>query len=464
MIDINTKNHKEKLEQIVIAKLIQEPEQINFVREKLFDNKTALHLFSHMKAKINKDNELLESFELIVLEAQNERFKMPDLLDYINIEGRQIESANYYIRFLTDAYYRIQMQKLCFKSIELLNNPNSDYYTHFESFETLKKEAEGSIDVKVDNLKDNVNNSIKELYDRIEKRKNGIKQYETGWVELDEMVIPEKGHILTIAARPSIGKTSLTNCICKGYAKNKEKGAYFSLEVTTLSLSNRFLLSENDNVDSKAFNKGLSTTQDIEKLEQSVNLFDEIDLYIIDDKYHIDEIIQNIDLLVMKKGITYAVIDFLQIIQADARDDNMKMTIISQKLKACAKRNKIVIIPLSQLNRNVESRGSSRHQLSDLRGSGSLEQDSDIIIFLHRQAAVDIKEGLDVDWHDQETRNIELQVLKNKTGEIGDVKLFHNKTVTDFYDLRQLEIKNNEKEFGGNDEIDVLIENNQNQF
>lgn len=458
---MNAKTNKEKIEQIVIAKLIEDPNEVHFVSSKLFDNNIAKHILAHLKNKVKEESNMYEA-TLLAVEAQTDRYKMIDLFDYINGDAVHVENPSYYIKILKDSYFRVKMQELSLKNIELLNNPNADYYPLFEEFELLKNEAESSIDVQVVDLKENVSRSVEDLFSRIEKRKKGVCEYETGWIELDEMIIPEKGHIWTIAARPSVGKTSLVNNICRGYSANNEKGAYFSLEVTALSLSNRFLLAENEKVDAKAFKKGYSSDLDIQRMEESLEKFDNSNIFIIDDKYHIDELCQSIDLLRRKKEITYAVIDFLQIIVSEEKDENVKMTRISQKLKACAKRNKILLIALSQLNRNVENRGSFRHQLSDLRGSGSLEQDSDIITFLHRQAIYDKKDGLEVDWSNQQTRNIELQTLKNKTGEIGDVTLYHNQTITKFYDDKQLQQKNNEAEFGNNDDIDNILNSNEN--
>jgi len=458
---MNAKINKDKIEQIVISKLIEDPNEVHFVSLKLFDNKLAKHLLTHLKKRVQEESNMYDA-SLISIEAQTERFKMMDLFNYIQNESLHVETPAFYIKILKDAYFRVKMQEMSLKNIELLNNPNADYYPLFEEFELLKTEAENAIDVQTIDLKENVSKSVEDLFSRIEKRKSGICEYETGWKELDEMIIPEKGHIWTIAARPSVGKTSLVNNVCRGYSANNEKGAYFSLEVTALSLSNRFLLAENEDIDAKAFKKGYSSDLDIQRMESSLEKFDNSNIFIIDDKYHIDDICQSIDLLRRKKEITYAVIDFLQIIVSDERDENVKMTRISQKLKACAKRNKMLLIALSQLNRNVESRGGSRHQLSDLRGSGSLEQDSDMITFLHRQSIYDKKDGLEVDWNNQETRNIELQTLKNKTGEIGDVILYHNKTITKFYDSKQLEQKQNEAEFGGGDDIDSILNSNDN--
>jgi len=429
-------NFETNFEAYLVLKLIDEPQNIHLVRKDYFELDIAKHIYSVIEKKIEKNEEVSQ---MSIAEAgANDKYRNADLfIFYADLEIR-FENLEYFARILKDRYYKRKVIQSAAKILNDSNTPTYDFYDSIVEFENLKAEIDNSMDVKVLNLKDNINNSITALYERKEKLEKGISDYESGLKDFDKLVVPEKGNVMCIAARPSVGKTSFTNQVVKGYARRNEKGAYFSLEITNLSLSNRFLLGENDNIDVDKFKKGASSHSDIQKLEASVELFNDMNVYLRDNKHHIDEIIQEIDILVKQKQITYAVIDFIQIIQGEGRSDEERISKISTKLKACALRNKILIIPLSQLNRNVESRGGSRHQLSDLRGSGSLEQDCDIIVFLFRQAKVDKDNGMKIDWHDQEVRTMELQVLKNKNGESGDVKVYHNKTISRFWDIGDL--------------------------
>jgi replicative DNA helicase len=447
-----------EIENIVIQKLVEEPQMSEMIKESYFDLPIAKYIYRKIKERFLSDATFYES-AIISAELACKEYKMLDIFQFINGNGyAHIESAEYYATILKERYFKKKIKHKLIKYLQRIEEPNSEFFSIFKEMEEQKAEIENTIEVENPSLQENLNDAVKEMYIRRQKHESGVIDYTTNFKDFDEIVTPEKGNIMIVAARPSVGKTSLINNFAKNYSLNGEIGLYFSLEVSKLSLTNRFLLSENSSVDSEAFKKGYIDNNDCRIIEESLPVFNEMNIEIIDNKFHIDDIIQNIDQRCRKVGVTYVIIDFVQIIQVSGNSENERMTFISQKLKACAKRNNILIIPLSQLNRGIEGRNSDRHLLSDLRGSGSFEQDGDIIIFLYRQAAVDIKEGLEVDWNDQEVRNIQLQILKNKNGSIGDVKLYHNKTVTKFYDTKVME------ETKINDEFDNLVIDNSDPF
>ena len=346
------------------------------------------------------------------------------------------------------------------KDLKFLDEKNSDYYTCFENYEKIKERAESAVSIQGETLQKNLNASINEMYERIERFKSGIVDFQTGKKSLDEILTFQNGDLVLIAARPSMGKTSLAVDLAVDFARNKKKGAFISVEVSKLNLTNKILLSENEGIDSSKFRKGQLNDQECERIEESLNLFNDLEIIIEDKPSYIDDIVRTLTILKRKENIQYGIIDYIQLIKVEKDHGATENTSeISKKIKSCAKDLNIPIFALSQLNRGVENRGDNNYQLSDLKNSGSLEEDADIIMFCFRQYRVDQLSGLDMgdDWLDQNKRTMDLQIRKNRNGECGDVLLYHNKTVTKFYD------KDVAFNRGIDDDIDSILNSNDNK-
>jgi replicative DNA helicase len=353
------------------------------------------------------------------------------------------QNIEFLILLLKDKFYKKKIIQVLQNEVARLLQPNADFYETFQKIETLRQEIEINAQSSGTMLNDCLNLAVKEMYERIETRKKGNSVFETGYKGIDNLLNIEKGNFIILGARPSVGKTSLANNLALNVARNNTKVLYVSLEVTKLSLTNRILFSEvPESVNNKAFYKGYTTPEECLAIEDTLPKFSivdtetgefkELQIKIVDRVDSIQDIEKVIITEIRQFGYEFIIIDYLQMIGgAKGNNANEQTTLISRTLKTIAKKMHVPILALSQLSREIEKRGNPRPLLSDLRDSGSLEQDADIIIFLDSQITKDKRNGLETSEADN---YIDIIISKNRNGEIGDVKLSHNKTRTKFYD------------------------------
>ncbi|MFA7231720.1 MAG: replicative DNA helicase, partial [Victivallaceae bacterium] len=275
-------------------------------------------------------------------------------------------------------------------------------------------------------IKDSIIESFKNIQKILNKEVEvGIK---TGFCDLDKYVIGFKpGEMFVLAARPSIGKTSLAlnfirNVALKG---NKNRSvAFFSLEMTTEQITRRLLCTEAGVSESKFFD-GSFAAHDMPKLTQAVNTLKNSQIFIDPTGgLTISELRAKARRLKMKENIELVVIDYLQLMKADGKVESRQQEVadISSGIKKLAKDLNVPVLVLAQLNREVEkaSGPAARPKLSHLRESGAIEQDADVVAFLHRDrdeaksmSPEDMRKGLES----------LLIIEKNRNGETGLVDL-----------------------------------------
>ena len=278
---------------------------------------------------------------------------------------------------------------------------------------------------------------VMETFDKINvlyESKGGLTGIPCGFTDLDKLTSGlQASDLILVAARPSMGKTAFTLNIGAHVALKEHKNvAFFSLEMSKQQLVQRMLCSEGG-IDSQKLRKGELDKTDWSKLVNVANKVAEAPLY-IDDTAGITvmELRSKARRLKAEKGLDLIIIDYLQLMQGrtgKGATDNRQQEIseISRSLKAVARELNVPVIALSQLSRSVESRQIKRPMLSDLRESGSLEQDADIVMFLYRE-----------DYYDPETVNkniTEVIVAKHRNGPVDSVQLFFQKEYTKFRDL-----------------------------
>ncbi|MDD4067132.1 MAG: replicative DNA helicase [Clostridia bacterium] len=292
-------------------------------------------------------------------------------------------------------------------------------------FEILqKKNTKGSLHIK-DILVDSFT-KLEELYNN----KNSITGVPTGFLELDKKTSGlQKGNLIFIAARPGMGKSSLALNIAQNAAiKNKIPVAIFSLEMTKEELTNRILCAE-AMVDSSKIKNGTIEEEDWLKLANSLGPISESPIYIDDtSNLSVMDIRARCRKLKMEHDIGLIIIDYLQLMEG-RKSDNRQQEIaeISRSLKILAKELNLPIIALSQLSRAPEQRTDHRPILSDLRESGSIEQDADIVMFIYRD---------DVYNPESEKKNIaELIIAKQRSGSTGSMELLWLGEYTKFVNL-----------------------------
>ena len=284
-------------------------------------------------------------------------------------------------------------------------------------------------------IKDIVINAIDHV-ESIYESKGGLTGIGTGFKDLDAMTSGlQKSDLVLVAARPSMGKTAFTLNIATYAAMHGSTVAFFSLEMSKEQLVQRMLCSEGG-IDSQRLRTGKLDDQEWQQLINTADKISKAKLF-IDDTAGISvmELRSKARRLKAEHGLDLIVIDYLQLMQGRSKggDNSRQQEIseISRSLKALARELDVPVVALSQLSRSVESRTVKKPMLSDLRESGSLEQDADIVMFLYRE-----------DYYDQETekKNItEVMISKHRNGPIGSIELFFQKEFTKFRDLSNLE-------------------------
>ena len=260
----------------------------------------------------------------------------------------------------------------------------------------------------------------------------------TGFVGLDKITTGlHEGNLIILAARPAMGKTALALNIAKHVATMERKPAVtFSLEMGAEELIERMLASEGM-VPAYHLKTGNLSTDEWKRLVQAQNNLYDAPIFVDDTAgIRISEIRSNARKLAQEMGgLGVIIIDYLQLITG-AKGENRQQIVseISRELKILAKDLKVPVIALSQLSRAVEQRQDKRPMLADLRESGSIEQDADIVAFLYRDAYYQ-KEQAD----SQEANNVtELILEKNRHGSLGTVKLYFHKEYTKFSSVEEL--------------------------
>lgn len=291
-----------------------------------------------------------------------------------------------------------------------------------------------------------IKDSIRDLLNEIEAVQNSGKNtslIKTQFHELDDKLGGLKnGELYILAARPSIGKTSLAFKFATNIAK-KYPVLFISLEMSHLALSTRLISIEAQIPFAKILSGHLSR-EDSVKISFAGSKISDLHLF-IDDKaaQNIIEIRSKAMRLKAEEDIKLMVVDYLQLAHAKADNREREISIISQNLKSIAKDLNIPVIGLSQLNRLVETRPTKRPQLSDLRESGSIEQDADVVMLLHRPEHY----GLDTFEDDTSTTNkAEIIIAKNRNGATGSVKVAFIKDYADFNPLEWKQEKRKEEE------------------
>ena len=271
--------------------------------------------------------------------------------------------------------------------------------------------------------------AIAEAYDRLGKISGPDKDKyvgaRTGFTLLDSITSGlNKSDLIIIAARPGMGKTSFAMNIATNVARRAEKEVVtFNLEMSKEQLATRILSTE-ALVESNTLRNGRISGDDWVKLATSAGYLSSLPLY-IDDTASMT--VQQMKAKLRRtKNLGLVIIDYLQLMESTSRSDN-RVTVISEitrQLKVMAKELNVPVILLSQLSRAVESRTDKRPMLSDLRESGSIEQDADIVLFLYREAYYN---------KESQRQNIsECIVAKNRHGETGTVELIWDGQYTRF--------------------------------
>ncbi|MGN0035719.1 MAG: replicative DNA helicase [Bacteroidaceae bacterium] len=347
------------------------------------------------------------------------------------LSGKVASSAHieYHARIIAQKYLARQL-------ISFTSDIQTKAFDTTVDVDDLMQDAEGKLfEISQRNLKKDytqINPVIQEAYEMLQKaaaRTDGLSGLESGFHALDKITSGwQNSDLIIIAARPAMGKTAFVLSMAKNIAVNfKTPLALFSLEMSNVQLVNRLIVNVCE-IPGEKIKSGQLAPYEWGQLDYKIKELYDAPLYVDDTpSLSVFELRTKARRLVREHGVKLIMIDYLQLMNASGMSFGSRqeeVSTISRSLKGLAKELNIPIIALSQLNRGVESRegrDGKRPQLSDLRESGAIEQDADMVLFIHRPEYYKI-------YKDEETGNdlrgmAEIIIAKHRNGAVGDVLL-----------------------------------------
>lgn len=433
--------HSEEAEQSVLGSVLIDHEAVNIAAENLkaedFYNLRHKEIFEAVLDLYQEGREV----DLVTLKSQLERRGRLEAAGDMKYLG-QIAAAvpnSVHIR----QYVKIVKDKALYRRFIQLGNQvlNESFSTETpieQLSEQVEKEVFGILQNRGSDDFSHIRDVLMESFDEIEKiAQNGgeLAGISTGFIDLDQKTAGlHPSDLVLIGARPSMGKSALgVNLIQNAAVRGGKTCAIFSLEMSKQQVVNRMLACE-AGVDMEHLRSGNMTDQDWERLVEALGALSEAQVY-LDDTGGITlaEVRSKCRKLKIEHGLDLIMIDYLQLMSGSGRSgDNRQQEIseISRGLKTLARELQIPVIALSQLSRALEARADHRPMMSDLRESGAIEQDADVVMFIYR----------DEYYHpDSEDKNIaEIIIAKQRNGPVGTVKLRYDGQYTRFSNLAHM--------------------------
>ncbi|ENH95958.1 replicative DNA helicase [Gracilibacillus halophilus YIM-C55.5] len=433
-----TPPHNLEAEQAVIGAIFLEPEALSSASEILIPED--FYRASHQQIFRNI-LELADNAEPIDLVTVTTALSNQQLLEEVGGVSYLSDLANAVPTAANIVYYcRIVEEKaLLRRLIRTATDIVTNSFAMEDDVDEVLNEAEKRI-LEVSNRQNasafkNINDVLIEVYDNIDqlhKNTGEVTGVPSGFRDLDRITSGfQRNDLIIVAARPSMGKTAFALNIAQNISvKTNENVAIFSLEMGAEQLVQRMLCAEG-NIDAQRLRTGTLEDEDWNRLSLAMGSLSNAGIFIDDTPgIKVSEIRSKCRRLKQEHGLGMILIDYLQLIQGNGNSrENRQQEVseISRSLKGLARELDVPLIALSQLSRGVEARQDKRPMMSDLRESGSIEQDADIVGFLYRD-----------DYYDQESEqqnNIEIIIAKQRNGPVGTVELAFVKEYNKFVDL-----------------------------
>jgi replicative DNA helicase len=421
-------------EQAVLGAILIDGEALLVVMERLTPEdfyRAAHQRIYEAMLRLNDEN---EPIDLVTLTANLQNFK---LLEEVGGVGYLTELANAVPTASNVGYYAqiLEEKAMLRRLIRAATNIVSSGYASADDVNQLISDAEQKI-LEISNRRGDgfisIRDVLMDVFERVEflfNHKGGTTGIPSGFPDLDKMTSGfQRSDLIIVAARPSVGKTAFALNIAQNVGvRAKESVAIFSLEMSATQLVQRMICAE-ANVDAGRMRTGYLEADDWEKLTMAIGSLSEAEIYIDDSpSITVADIRAKCRRLKKERGLGMILIDYLQLIHGRGHSsDNRQQEVseISRTLKAIARELEVPVIALSQLSRGVEQRQDKRPLMSDLRESGSIEQDADIVAFLYRD-----------DYYNPETEKkniIEIIISKQRNGPTGTVELVFLKNFNKF--------------------------------
>lgn len=436
--------HNTEAEQSVLGSILLRPSALITAMEFLQTNdfyRRAHQLIFQAMIDLNEKNEEIDVVTVAnILETSKQLEDVggaPYLADLANIVPTAA-NVEYYAKIVEE---RSLLRRLIQASHDII----SETYEESDEVATILDAAEQKI-LEVSERKnrsgfvkisDVLKTSIEEI-DDLYKNSEEITGLSSGYRALDLMTAGlHEDELIILAARPGVGKTAFALNVAQNIGTSTDENvAIFSLEMGATQLVNRMLCAEGT-INANNLRTGQLTEEEFEKLFVAMGSLSKANIFIDDTPgIRVSEIRSKARRLQQERGsIGLIIIDYLQLIEGSGKESRQQeVSEISRQLKKLAMELEVPVIALSQLSRSVEQRQDKRPILSDLRESGSLEQDADIVAFLYREDYYRAEEGEDEDER-EEDNVVEVLIEKNRSGARGSVKLLFIKEYNKFSSL-----------------------------
>lgn len=425
-------------EQAVLGAILLEAEALITAMERLhtedFYSVAHQRIFEAM-VDLNEDNQPMDLITLTSTLRDRGQLEEVGSVSYLAKLASAVPTAanvDYYAQIVEE---KAMLRRLIRTATQIV----SSGYASEEDVGALLNDAEARI-MELSNRRAahgfiSIRDVLMDVFERVEflfNHKGGTTGIPSGFIDLDKMTSGfQRNDLIIVAARPSVGKTAFALNIAQNVAvRAQETVAIFSLEMSAAQLVQRMICAES-NVDAGRMRTGFLEGDDWEKLSMAIGSLSEAQVYIDDTPgITVAELRAKCRRLKKEKGLGMILIDYLQLIQGRGKageNRQQEVSEISRTLKQIARELEVPVIALSQLSRGVEQRQDKRPMMSDLRESGSIEQDADIVAFLYRD---------DYYNHDTEKKNIiEIIIAKQRNGPVGTVELVFLKNFNKFVSL-----------------------------
>ena len=434
-----------EIERVVLGALMVDSDAFSVVSELL--KPETFYEPRHQKIYEAIRNMNMDERPVDIMTLNDELSKMGEIdkvggVDYLMEISSQVASAAHvesHARILAEKYMQRQL-------IHFAGDIETKAYDSSVDVDELMQQAEGSLfQISQNNMKQDftqvapvVKNAV-EILQRAASNKGGLTGIPTGYVGMDEITSGwQASDLVIIAGRPAMGKTSFALSIAKNVAVDYGVPiGFFSLEMNNVQLVNR-LISNVCEVSGRKILNGQLDPSDWERLDKRIGRLTDAPIYVDDTPgLSVFELRTKARRLVREKGVKIIMIDYLQLMNANGMKFGSRqeeVSTISRSLKGLAKELNIPVLALSQLSRNVENREGlegKRPQLSDLRESGAIEQDADMVLFVHRPEYYHI-------YQDEKGNDLhgmaQIIIAKHRKGSTGDVLLNFRGEFTRFQD------------------------------
>ena len=421
--------HNIQLEKSVLGICLVYPDTINSVRLKpdMFYDDKHKKIFQAMREVSSKG-----ACDLITVTEQLRKSGMLDFAGgamYITKLTEQIfsdQQAEQYAMLIKEKYLLREYIRISYEIIDK---------SYQEDISDVIEHAEGSLfrlsDFTQSKEPRQISNCIDELLKDVEKiytKEKSLIGIPSGYTSIDRKTGGwQPGNLIIIAGRPSMGKTALALALCQNSAKLNNPVGLFSLEMSDSEIAARFLSSVSGYTNVQIRNADINLDDLALKSNDIAGL-----PIVIDDTPGLSlmEMRSKVKKMILKFGVSLVIVDYLQLMTAEAGNREQEVATISRGLKAIAKEFDIPVIALSQLNREVENRADKRPRLADLRESGAIEQDADIVCFIFRPAVYGIK-SLVIDKDEIPSSGMMLiDCAKDRNGALFTIPLYHNESLT----------------------------------